>query len=289
MIDRKRLSLLLIFGLAIAALVLLSAGLSRDLRFSAGYPLQLLDGAESAGDSNVIGNLRSGVLSFLIRAFLLVSAIFLPIAFIHVLLYPKAWRSILRGLGLLVWLLAIYVLMRERPEYLPRFQLPASPTASPPDAGPLAFNLIDHAPSWLLHVTTVALGLLIAAALVGAAWLLRQRARRPRGRLQTLAREAGQALEALQAGAGVRDTILRCYFEMERTVRSERGISRAGSMTPREFERRLAEAGLPESEVRRLIRLFEAVRYGTHTAGQAQEQQAIDCLAAIVEASRSTA
>ena len=132
-------------------------------------------------------------------------------------------------------------------------------------------------------------GLLAAAGLVGVAWLLRQRARRPPARLGMLAREANQALEALQAGADVRDTILRCYFEMERTVKLERGISRAESATPREFEQRLKELGLPETEVGRLIRLFEAVRYGLLGPGndRDQEQEAIACLAAIVKASRS--
>jgi hypothetical protein len=71
---------------------------------------------------------------------------------------------------------------------------------------------------------------------------------------------------------------------MTRTVSQARGVDRWAAMTPREFESRLLGAGLPRSAVQRLTRLFEQVRYGAQTAGAAEEQEALACLASIVEA-----
>jgi hypothetical protein len=106
----------------------------------------------------------------------------------------------------------------------------------------------------------------------------------PESPLERLAREAEQALGALQAGADLRDTVLRCYVEMGRVVREAKGLAREAAMTPREFEHSLGEAGLPQDRVRQLTRLFEDVRYGAKSAGVREEQQAVDCLGAIVEA-----
>jgi hypothetical protein len=60
-------------------------------------------------------------------------------------------------------------------------------------------------------------------------------------------------------------------------------------MTPREFEARLATAGLREDHIQRLTRLFEAVRYGTQSPGKREEREAVDCLTAIVRFCKGTA
>jgi hypothetical protein len=58
-------------------------------------------------------------------------------------------------------------------------------------------------------------------------------------------------------------------------------------MTPREFEMRLEEAGIPTTQVRRLTRLFEEVRYGDKRLGEQEERQAIVSLTSIVRFCRS--
>jgi len=87
----------------------------------------------------------------------------------------------------------------------------------------------------------------------------------------------------------VRDTVLRCYFQMSRVVSRERSLTRGKAMTPREFEECLAEAGLPGPPVRRLTRLFERVRYGAHQVAQAEEMEALDCLAEVIDACHADA
>ncbi|HWQ12371.1 MAG TPA: DUF4129 domain-containing protein, partial [Roseiflexaceae bacterium] len=107
---------------------------------------------------------------------------------------------------------------------------------------------------------------------------------RPQSALAQLAREAGAALAGLEAGADLRNTVLRCYAEMSRVLEARRGIQRDKTTTPREFEARLAAAGLRDEHIRRLTRLFERVRYGPRAPGPREEREALACLRAIVEA-----
>ena len=54
--------------------------------------------------------------------------------------------------------------------------------------------------------------------------------------------------------ANLRNVVMRSYYDMNRTV-SEQGVKRAEGMTPREFEARLIQTGLPHRDVERLTRL----------------------------------
>jgi hypothetical protein len=80
---------------------------------------------------------------------------------------------------------------------------------------------------------------------------------------------------------------MRCYYEMSRVLRQQRGIRRHQAMTPREFATFLEEAGLPTEAVRRLTELFEQVRYGAKSPGRDEGAQALACLETIVEFCRS--
>jgi hypothetical protein len=97
-----------------------------------------------------------------------------------------------------------------------------------------------------------------------------------------------RALEALQelrhGNAPLANVIRRCYQEMVQTVQEQRGIYRERHVTPREFEMRLLQIGLPDLPVQRLTRLFEQVRYGNASAGEREKRQAIDSLEQIVAA-----
>lgn len=104
--------------------------------------------------------------------------------------------------------------------------------------------------------------------------------------LDHLAVEASEAIQDLQSGADLKDTILNCYLEMSNALQSQRGIQRKTAMTPREFEIELERSGLPQEQIRRLTRLFEMVRYGNLSLGQEEQAEAITCLQAIVDASK---
>jgi hypothetical protein len=142
-------------------------------------------------------------------------------------------------------------------------------------------------PSWLT-LTTILVGSLLAAVIIVAIiWRLRQLATPPSATaLEQLAEEAQNAMVALESGGDVSQTILRCYREMSRVLKQEKGIARESTMTPREFERRLIEWGLPQDSVRTLTRLFEQVRYGHIDAAAPEKDLALACLNDIVQGSK---
>lgn len=137
---------------------------------------------------------------------------------------------------------------------------------------------------WLVLATSVGLAVLMTGLLVGGAWFVWRRFHPPASPLKQLAQEAQGALESLQVGADLKDVVKRCYVQMARVLDEQRGIRRQRYMTPREFERRLEDAGLPGEAVRQLTRLFEDVRYGTRVTGEQEERRAMACLRVIVDA-----
>ncbi len=163
----------------------------------------------------------------------------------------------------------------------------SSPTPAPAEGGiaePFRPLLPNRRSGWCSLIS-----LLFAALLIGVAWLIwrRSRARKPAA-LQQIADEAQSALRDLEAGGDLADTVLRCYREMSRVLSDQRGIARSQDVTPREFERQLAAAGLRDEHIQQLTRLFERVRYGPRQADPQQEREAATCLAAIVRSYGAT-
>jgi hypothetical protein len=280
---RQRIGILLITAAVVVSMVLLAASL-RQADFSPGYPLPAGEREEetTAGMGMPV---FSRYFEYLYMAFLVLSVIFLPLSILYLIVSPEARRNMLRNLVLLSWLALLFLLVRgqrrlfEELELLPGVEEPVAPLEA---AATVEF--VAQPPPWAVTALAILLALLLAAAIVGLVWALWLRLRPPESPLEQLAGEAQGALRALQAGADLRDTILRCYAEMSRAVSAERGLRREAAMTPREFERRLAEAGLPGAPVRQLTRLFEAVRYGAWTPGAEEERQAVACLNDILTA-----
>jgi hypothetical protein len=143
-----------------------------------------------------------------------------------------------------------------------------------------------NSPPWLTWLASFILALLLVVGIAGIIWSMSRRNIEV-APMQELAEEAQSALDALQAGADFRNTIIRCYRDMSEALRTQRGIRREEAMTPREFEARLTRHGLPDAPVRQLTRLFELARYGAAMPGELEEDQAITSLSAIIEACRS--
>jgi hypothetical protein len=116
-------------------------------------------------------------------------------------------------------------------------------------------------------------------------WVILSR-RQPRtpSAMQSLADEAQSAINAIQAGGPLEETIARCYRDMCNVLQQERGIARGIAMTPSEFEQVLQDKGMPAQAVHQLTHLFEQIRYGSQPAGPREEQLAIESLTAIVAA-----
>jgi hypothetical protein len=283
MVRRKRLWPFLFVIAAVLAVVFLSAGLS-GVELLPGHPLprdgKAGDSFQSLFSSIPTSEICLPIFSILYFVFVLLT----PFAIFYVIVSPEARKRVLRSLGLMLWLLALYFVMRARPELFE--QLTGGPIEAPPmdDVALPSFEFAANPPQWIVWGTTLLLALLVAAGVVAVAVHFWRRAHRPKSTLDQLAQEAQEALAALESGADLRNVVMRCYFEMSRVLIERKGIAREKAMTPREFERALVETGLPGSSVRQLTRLFEDVRYGTKVPGKREERMATDCLADIVKA-----
>jgi hypothetical protein len=285
--DRRRLWVVLFAGAAVAALVLLAAGLP-DLELSEGQALprfrQAADTLYTPGQSA-----SSKLLGDAIMVLFFVALLLLPISLVYLIFSPDARKRVLRSLGLLLWLVAFVLLIRAKPDFFEQLQGAASGGWLPEEAGVAAGGFSANPPLWAVWGTAIFVGGVVAAALVTVAWVAWRQTRPPEGSLVRISQEAQEALAALQAGADLKDIVLRCYSDMSQVLREQRGISRDKSMTPREFAQYLGEAGLHNDQIARLTYLFENVRYGAKVPGKPEEQEAVACLSAIVKACQEAA
>lgn len=285
MTRRDRLWALALAGVAIVALFFLSAGLA-ELKLLPGSPLPQREGAEALYLTGSGSPLVNPLGEMMITVLFIISQLLLPASIIYFILAPEARKRVLKSLGFLLWLPAIYLLLRARPEI---FEPAESAIRDLPflDGNVPTAEFAASPPRWLTGAITIVLAILIASAIVRIARSLWHRGRRPTRPLEKLAQEAQDAIEALQAGADLRNTVLQCYYEMSCALSEHRGLVRGEAMTSREFERYLREAGIPGEPVQRLTRLFEKVRYGDQALDQEKEEEAIAYLTFIVEACKN--
>lgn len=284
MTKRNKLWATLFLGVAVVAMLFLSAGLS-GLELLPGQPFSL--GHQSPGKPGVSGELiPPQVLDVMLRVAIIIAGLLIPAALIYLIVSPEARKRVLRDLIMLLpFLLLFFVVLRNRPEFLNPAQeaQPSGPSSEFPLPSEPTAEFIADPPQWLVFGVSLVLALFIAAVLVGTIWFIWRRRQRALLPLEQLALEAEEALESIQAGADLRNAVIRCYYEMSQVLSEQRGIRRQSAMTPREFESRLEEAGLPQKEVRQLTRLFEKARYGAKAVDAREERQAIACLATIAE------
>ncbi|NLF10268.1 MAG: DUF4129 domain-containing protein [Anaerolineaceae bacterium] len=293
MTDRDRRPAILYLALAIVALLLLAAGLD-GLELQPGRPFAGLlttgeeDGSGPAPAPAVIADTALLVVGLLM-------ALLVPLAIVYLFVQGDRRRRFLYALILLLGLVGLYLASRAEPA---RELVPPATEVAPEmslDEGLLAIpgappvELEVRPPAWLAWLAAALLALLAAGIVLATAWLVWVRTRPAPGPLPRIAERAQAALADLEAGAGVRDAVMRCYLEMSRVLEQERGLARDEAMTPREFEVALRNTGLPREPVANLTRLFEAVRYGAVRASRREEEQAVACLSAIVAACRSAA
>jgi hypothetical protein len=297
MVTKQRKRRAIVFaGIAIVAMVMLAASfpslqLSREWH-ALPQARQTEEAAPAAPEPAGIE-----IPADLYAAMLIVSLALMVAVVIVGLVSPKTRKRMIRNLILILGLTAIVFALRSPPETpMPAasattvavpFRDATVPTSVPGAASP-DFDVAAAQSPWLGWGIAIGVALLIATALVLGAWFVWRATHPPGDVLEAFAEQAQQALDALQAGADPKDTVLRCYLEMSRVLRKQRGIVRNQAMTPREFETSLQQAGLPSEQVRQLTRLFETVRYGGRVPGGDAGRQAIDCLSAIARACRAT-
>jgi len=285
---RKYQKLLVVFslGIAVVAMLLLSTGLS-GLDFLPGRPFSL-EGYPPFEVEHPPPLPGRDILLFIVRVVYFLALALLPILIIWLIVSPEARKALLKQLlRLLPILIILYLAINRLRGILGTateitFQGPASPADGSAVSSPTD-TFAANPSQWLVLVASLGVALLLTILVVGIAWSVWWRHRRPRHPLERLAQEAQNALDALWAGGDLKNVVIRCYLEMNRIVSEQRGIRRDQAMTPREFEHYLEEKGLPGEPVRQLTRLFEEVRYGTLIPGENEKRKAVASLAAIVE------
>ncbi len=288
--TRARTGLLL--AAVVVLLLLLAIGIN-GMQFLPGRPFNV--GAPAALPSAGGGspNSRSDITLLVLRALFIAALVLFPVAFVFMALTPEGRRQLMAYAIMIAGLVIIFMLLSnpnrkpggETPPNRPAPQATAVPAAAQPPTDVFTGNV----PDWLTSAISIGLAVVICGIVAAVVYLVWRRSRAPRSALDALAGEAQQALNALQAGGELKDTVLRCYREMSRVLQQERGIRRQESMTAREFEDALTGKGIPQEPVRALTRLFEQVRYGRERPGAREEQLAVDSLGAIVAACKAAA
>ncbi len=293
MIERSKRWPLFFLSVTVVAITLLSAGLSGlELLPGRSFPVGILSNARGTDSSS---QLLPGLLALSIDLWVMLAilaVLFILLLWIIVfIIRPKARKHMLtRMISYLLLLLIISGLIdafRRQLDKAGETNETDSSFASGPleavatEAVPVPPAFIIDPPQWLVVTITL---ILIALFLIVAWFLWRHRPRKRTSPVELLAQEAQQAIEALQASSDLKNTVMRCYLEMSRVLREQQGIQRQKAMTPREFENHLSEIGLRNEHIRRLTRLFEAVRYGANLPGEREEREAVACLTAIVQA-----
>lgn len=294
MTDRTRRWAVLLSGLAIVAVLLLAVGLTDLELLPGGIPPRVRESEEFEASSPPM--LRDQLISVIFVVLGILTVLLVAFFAFYLIFLADTKKRLLIALGLLVWFLILYFISQATSRPLEQAQTtPVSPPAAtpapvaplPPGVEMASVDLAVHPPGWLVWLGAIALALLAVGVLAGIAWLFWFRSREATIPLEELGREAERALGALEAGADLEDTIMRCYFQMSQILKQQQGIIRPEAMTPREFERGLRGAGLPPEPVAQLTRLFEKVRYGARTPDEGEERRAITCLEAVVNACRS--
>ncbi len=273
--------LIMILAMSLSNLVLAPAS---------GLPFPQAQAASAAPSAALPGG---DLLILVTQGVLALTMIMLPVIIVYSMLTPGGRRRLIACAVLLaiVFFLANY-LQEHRPNGddngLQQAGLNASARVFGQSGdGNGALRFPAKPPSWIAAAIILAVSILVSASVLWAVRFARQRNKTPESALDQLAEQAQNAIDALGAGSDLRQTVIRCYQEMNRVVREETGIARESAMTPREFEARLVSQGLPREGVSTLTRLFEQVRYGSISADSREEAIAVSCLTDIVNACKN--
>jgi hypothetical protein len=287
MVGKRRL-FLIILSIAVLGMLGLSIGLT-GLTFQPGNMLPFT-GMLVFGNNQSLDLPGGQVLLQAIRIIYIIALLVLPFMMIYLIISPAARRQFLKFLarslpfilGLYLFIVVIRRLQGNNPGDSPLF--PGGSVNQPGLPG-LATPTVVPGPSDTIILLISAILSLVTLSLIGwALWLLWRKRQLDLSPKRRIARQAQSALDALQAGGNLKNTIIRCYYRMSAVINEQRGILRSQAMTPHEFEQYLTANGLPGEPIHQLTHLFEEVRYGDLVVGAAEERVALNSLTAIIVA-----
>ncbi len=283
MAKRKKLWILVAAGVAIVALLALSSSLT-NLALLPGQPFPWGLFNRQAETAPLGGGLDGTFLITMIRVMML---ILLPITLIYIIFTKEGRKRALRALVQLIFFMLLMSFVLERQAALVQTPEESATQLSPVEEMPFEAppEFVPGDMQDLTNTLSLALAIVLTMIILGALYILWRRSRLPKDdALVQFAREAQDALDAIQAGGSVKNAVIRCYAEMSRVIAEKRNIQRGQAMTSHEFEEHLVKAGFPKGPIQQLTHLFEDARYGDRDPGPAEEQRAVACLSAIVAA-----
>ncbi|MEJ5312780.1 MAG: DUF4129 domain-containing protein [Anaerolinea sp.] len=284
-----RQTLLILTGILLLFSLILSAGLT-GLTLSPGliYGNQRLNQTEdltgSLPDATPLLGFFQVVLGLALTLF--------PVYLVYMLIHPQRRKKLLRYLAVFALFLFLFERLRQAMNNLnPQgFGFSEGESGASQEVLPIPplADFVANPPSWLVNSVAIFTVILIALTFFSVIWLFFLRRERTRYPLAQVGFEASRALENLQSGADLRETIIECYRRMGTVVAESRGVQRANAVTPHEFIQTLVQQGLPEKPVYRLTQLFEDARYGHLSSTPRQQIEATGCLEEIVAACQRT-
>jgi len=284
MSQTKRNALLLLAGAGV--LIILLAMSLPTLHLFPGQPFSL----ETAQPTGAMGSTpleASDLVIWLVRGFIAFAVIMLPVYVVYSLSSSKGRRRLILNIIMLILMLYLADYLHNHPlnnQQQQQEQAASSIQDILGQGGLPSAQFTAEPPAWLTPVIIV-VAALITVLIIAAVILIFQR-RKPKSdmMLDKLAETAQSTVEAIQSGSDFKVTVIRCYQEMMRVVKEEKGIARQATMTAREFEDQLVRRGLPQGAIQTLTRLFEQVRYGSLPTNPRDEDLALASLTEIVKA-----
>jgi hypothetical protein len=290
--QSRRFLFLILFSISLVAILLLVIGLP-ELQFKPGKSLNLIEwflselAADNTDDffevgpvtpqSDYLPEIGDVLLNSLIVVFWLL-AIF---TIVSLIVSPKFRRDLFR---LLAFMIPFVILL---PQIAQRMSL-QNQGSEEEGAGQIPFGdftapqpppFVQNPPGWLvLGINTIIVVLLI----VGIVYLWRRFQPKPDTKA-VVVRESKKALSDLESGLEFRDVVIACYAQMCHGLEQRRKMIRHHAMTPREFEKQLAQAGIASTHIQQLTRMFESVRYGAKQPDKVAEIEAKNCLSSILQ------
>ncbi len=280
--SKSRRTALILLSAAALFILILAMSLPRLVLFQ-GQPFSL-DETQPATTAATPTLTDDAVFDLLFRGGLAIVLVLVPVYIVYSLLTPRGRRRLVGNAILIIILFLIAQYVHDHPppqnQQTTEAALGAQP---PPESNGIAPSVFPTEPPPLLTVAVIAIASAAVIALILLVFWLRRR-NQPKADLTmvALAEAAQSTIESLQAGGDLKYTVIRCYQEMMRVVREQRGIAREDAMTVREFEDELISRGLPKDAIRTLTRLFEQVRYGSLPTTSADETVALNALNDIV-------
>jgi hypothetical protein len=274
--------------LALLMLVFLAAGLD-NLHFQPGRPFTQ---GKTITFQISIEKISDEIASIPVwKQVVFVLLVFLLVVIV-VAVIPSKWRKkfLKYFLRYALIVLLLFFIVKNFRVLLPALNLAGAQASKniPPNTSetPQSVFIPPQIPSVIMYL--ISLGVVAALALVvfliSRWWMQNQGFRKKPLSLEGLAQVARSSLADISSGRNWENVIINCYARMSDVVSKQRGLHRRMDLTASEFALRLENSGLPGEAVRRLTRLFEAVRYGVRRASQEEKAEAIACLTSVIHA-----